>query len=402
MKRMRPPIRLRLTLTYTVFFVVAGTILVGLNLSLLAQGTYYPTGPQMDAMEAAISQAYTDTTPPARQKAVVSGAIIGLQKELRQAAQGRMVEQSAVALGVMALVSVGLGWLSAGRALRPVIDITRIARRASEQEFDQRVRLSGPDDELKKLGDTIDHMLDRLDIAFASQRRFVADASHELRTPLAIMRTATDVALAGPQPSAIQLTEMARAVRDSVNRAEALTTSLLVLARSSGPLRETDYLDLTDTVQDALEAAAPACLERSLTAHTDLKDAPIWGDRPLLESLVGNLIENAVRHNVGGGWIDVATRVEDGCAVLRVANSGSPIPPSAVPELFEPFRRGNGSRVSSGRGSGLGLSIVRAVASAHSGGVDARPVPGGGLEVTVRLPAAVGVSTLPRPRPEAR
>ena len=385
---MRPSIRLRLTLTYTVFFVVAGTVLVGLNLSLLAQRTYYPTPAQMDAMVAAVSQAYTDTEPQGLRKAVVSNAIFALQKELRQAAQDRMVEQSAVALGVMALVSVGLGWLSAGRALRPVMDITHIARRASEQEFDQRVGLTGPNDELKMLGDTIDHMLDRLDTAFAGQRRFVADASHELRTPLAIMRTATDVALANPRPTPPRLIEMARAVRDSVDRAEALTASLLVLARSSGPLRQADYVDLSDTVQDALEAAAPACRERGLAVSTRLGDAPVRGDRPLLEAMVGNLVENAVRHNLRGGRIEVAAGVEDGRAVLRMANSGPPIAASAVPELFEPFHRGNGSRAATEAGSGLGLSIVRAVAAAHGGGVDAGPLPGGGLEVTVRLPPA--------------
>jgi signal transduction histidine kinase len=231
-------------------------------------------------------------------------------------------------------------------------------------------------------------MLDRLDTAFASQRRFVADASHELRTPLAIMRTATDVALANPRPSSSQLIEMARGVRDSVDRAEALIASLLTLARSGGPLRQTDYVDLTDTVQDALEAAAPACRERGLAVSAELEDAPVRGDRPLLEAMVGNLVENAVRHNLRGGRIEVGAGVEDGRAVLRVANSGSPIPVSAVPELFEPFHRGDGSRAAGEGGAGLGLSIVRAVATGHGGGVEASPLAGGGLEVIVRLPAA--------------
>lgn len=385
---MHPTIRLRLTLTYTVFFVIAGTVLVGLNLSLLAQGTYHPTDAQMNALVTAVDQAYAATQPPGERKVVVTRAIVALQKELREAAQGRMVDQSVVALGVMALVSIGLGWLSAGRALRPVIDITRIARRASDQEFDERIRLNGPDDELKRLADTIDHMLDRLDTAFASQRRFVADASHELRTPLAIMRTATDVALANPHPSPAHLIEMARAVRDSVDRAEALTASLLVLARSSGPVRQVDYVDLTDTVQDALELAVPVCRERNLTVSPKLDDAPVQGDRPLLEAMVGNLVENAIRYNRQGGQVEIGAGVEDGRAVLSVANSGSPIPAGAVPELFEPFHRGDGSRVAGSGGSGVGLSIVRAVAAAHGGEVEARPRAGGGLVVTVRLPAA--------------
>lgn len=390
---MRPTIRLRLTLTYTVFFLLAGTALVGLDHALLARTAYLPlAGSKIDRILATAiggsPPGPTGSEDAGQRKADLERVMLAMLAEERQAAQREIVQQSVVALGAMALVSVGLGWLSAGRALRPVTKITRIARRASERDFDQRVGLAGPDDELKELGDTIDHMLDRLDTAFASQRRFVADASHELRTPLAIMRTATDVALANPRPSPSQLIEMARGVRDSVDRAEALIASLLTLARSGGPLRQTDYVDLTDTVQDALEAAAPACRERSLAVSAELEEAPVRGDRPLLEAMVGNLVENAVRHNLRGGRIEVGAGVEDGRAVLRVANSGSPIPVSAVPELFEPFHRGDGSRTAGEGGAGLGLSIVRAVATGHGGGVEASPLAGGGLEVIVRLPAA--------------
>jgi signal transduction histidine kinase len=311
-----------------------------------------------------------------------------VQEALRAQALRRMLWQSLLALGVMAVISVGLGWLAAGRALRPIQAITRTARHASEGSLHERIGLDGPQDELKELADTLDGMLSRLEVAFQAQRRFVANASHELRTPLAIMRTALDVALCSGRPSAQQVAEMAAELRTAVGRAEALTESLLTLARSDQDVRAHEYFDLADGVQDALEAVESSAAERRLAIASRPDPAPVWGDRALLETMIGNLLRNSVRHNVEGGSVSVRTGTEAGQAFVIVANSGRPVPADLVPRLFEPFQRGDGERAPPDRGVGLGLSIVRAVALNHGGEVSARALAEGGLEVTVRLPLA--------------
>ena len=256
---------------------------------------------------------------------------------------------------MVAAGSAWLGWIVAGRALRPVHAITAAARAASEENLGERIALAGPEDELKELADTFDAMLARLDAAFASQRRFVADASHELRTPLTVMRTAIDVTLARSD-------------------------------RGRGPA---EPLDVAVLAEDALDAAAPAIRARPVTVEATLLPGPTLGDPVLVERLVTNLVDNAVRHNVPDGWIQVATGTRWGMAFIEVANGGEPIPEEVVPSLFEPFRRLS-ERTGPPDGTGLGLSIVRSVALAHHGQVIARGRPAGGLEVSVLLPAHPG------------
>jgi signal transduction histidine kinase len=252
-----------------------------------------------------------------------------------------------------------------------------------------RLALAGPADELKELADTFDAMLARLDAAFASQRRFVANASHELRTPLTEMRTLIDVTMAKPTRSAAQLEALVVGVRAAVDKSEQLIEALLTLARSDRGLWAAEMVDLPTAVEDAADLLGPAAAARQVTIDTALCDARACGDRVLLERLVTNLLDNAVRYNVPGGWVRAATERRVGGVRLTVANSGPPIPPDRVPELLEPFRR-LGERAGTGTGLGLGLSIVQSVVNAHGGRLAARARPGGGLEIDVTLPAAAG------------
>ncbi len=217
----------------------------------------------------------------------------------------------------MAVISAVLGWIVAGRALRPVHAITAAARRASDENLGDRIALAGPQDELKDLADTFDAMLSRLDAAFASQRRFVANASHELRTPLTVIRTAIDVTLAKPGRTPAQLEAMAIEVRQAADRAEVLIEALLTLARSDRGHGPREPLDVAVLAEDALEAAAPAMAARPVTVETALAPGPAPGDPVLIGRLVTNLVDNAVRHNVAGGWIHVVTGTRERHGVPR-------------------------------------------------------------------------------------
>jgi signal transduction histidine kinase len=313
--------------------------------------------------------------------------LIAYHQQVRAAAFRQLLTRSAMALGVMAVASIALGWVVAGRVLRPLTAITATARRLSAGSLHERIALRGPQDELKALADTIDGMLARLEAAFAGQRRFVANASHELRTPLAIARTEVDVTLASGSNSIEEYKAMAERVRDATDRSEALIESLLVLATSERELRARETVDLAEAAEEALEAAEPELDFRGLTLRRLLREAPVSGDRGLLHRLVANLVENAVRHNADGGWVEVGTERDGSRVRVQVANGGPVVPPEEVDSLFEPFRR-LGGRTGSERGAGLGLSIVRAVAGAHGGTVHAEARQDGGLIVTVSLPAA--------------
>jgi signal transduction histidine kinase len=308
-------------------------------------------------------------------------------RDQRAAALSHLLDVSVAGLAAMAVVSALLGWIMAGRVLRPVHAITAAARRASEENLGERIALAGPDDELKELADTFDAMLARLDAAFASQRRFVANASHELRTPLTVMRTAIDVTLAKPERTPGQLEAMAAEIRQATGQAERLVEALLTLARSDRGTGPRSVLDLAVLAEDALDAAAPAIKAGSLRVTSELEAGLALGDPVLVERLVGNLVDNAVRHNTPGGWLEVASGSRAGLAFLSVANSGPVIDESEVAALFEPFhRRCQHAGPDAPEGSGLGLSIAQSVVRAHHGDIAATPVLDGGLAVTVLLP----------------
>ena len=284
------------------------------------------------------------------------------------------------------MLAAGLGWAVSRRVLRPLTAVTTAAQAASQENLDRRLALAGPPDELKELADTFDAMLARLEAAFASQRRFVANASHELRTPLTEMRTLIDVTTARPPASAAQLEPVLAAIGAAVDKSEELIEALLTLARSDRGPGPAELVDLPTAVEDAIDSIGPAATARQIQIGTALQDAQVTGDRVLLERLVCNLIDNAVKHNVTGGWVLASTRTDAGTAELTVANGGEHIPADQVTGLFEPFRRLS-DRTGNRPGSGLGLSIVASAAKAHGGHAQAHARPDGGLDVQITLPA---------------
>ena len=313
------------------------------------------------------------------------------QESLRTGTLRRLFREGLLVLLVVVAAGVGVAYVLAGRVLKPLQQITSTAQRLSAEQLDDRIALPGPQDELKDLADTFDAMLDRLQAAFEAQRRFVADASHELRTPLAVMRTEVDVALADPHATADELRAAATVVRDATMRADRLVDSLLLLASTdrmaADGLPAPEPVDLPSACELAVAAVRAEAEDRGITITGSYAPATVLGDRGLVERLVGNLVENAVRHNVDDGWVRVDTGTLGPTARLQVMSTGPVVPPDDVEGLFEPFRRAGTARTAR-RGAGLGLSIVRAVATAHGGTAVAEARAGGGLTVTVDLPAA--------------
>jgi signal transduction histidine kinase len=327
---------------------------------------------------------------PAGTKVQVNGAFVDasvLADHLQAKARSRVLVAGAIAFGCVVIAAGVLAWALTSRVLRPLAEISSTARRLSAESLDERIGEVRPRDELAELAETIDDMLDRLAGAFDSQRRFVANASHELRTPLTVIRTELDVTLSDRDADAAEFRRMAEVVRAAAQRAERLVGALLLLAKTDAAgLAIREPVDLATVVAHAWSAAKPEADRRLLRAEFELAPAPALGDPALLERVAGNLLENAVRHNVDGGWITVRTEAQAAYSQLVVRSSGALIDPAAVHELFEPFHRGGTERT--GRsGAGLGLSIVRAAVEAHAGTVRADPVVGGGLEVTVTVPS---------------
>jgi signal transduction histidine kinase len=373
----RTTLRWRLTIVYGAVAAAVGVLLLVLSVVLVRSA--------LDAARLDLPPNFGVQLPDGRVLTIDT-----FQDSLRKAAIDSLVRQGLLVLLVVVAIGVGVAYLLAGRVLRPLQQITSTAQRLSAEQLDERIALPGPSDELKQLADTFDALLDRLQASFEAQRRFVADASHELRTPLAVMRTEVDVALADPHASSADLRAAALVVREATMRADRLVDSLLLLARSDRlsvdglPLRE--RVDLPEVAALAVSSVHAEAEERRITVTSSCAPAAVLGDRGLVERLVGNLVENGVRHNIDGGWVRVDAGTVDGRARLQVMNSGPLVPADDVPRLFEPFRR-QGTARTSRRGAGLGLSIVKAVATVHGGTVVAEARPEGGLVVTVELPA---------------
>jgi signal transduction histidine kinase len=328
----------------------------------------------------------TGTAPPG------AAAIASLTKAVnssRDHTLSTFLVESLIALGIMAFLSIGLGWWMSGRALKPVHRITDAARRLSGRNLHDRINLDGPDDELKELADTFDDMLSRLDRAFTSQRRFVANASHELRTPLATERVLVDEALANPDATVEELRAILEQIRANSRENEQLINALLTLARSERGIDRWSAVNLAAAADAAIVRAGPEAVLKGVELQADIDDAGTAGDLGLLERLAGNLVDNAVRHNYPGGWVRVRTASEGKQSYLEVANSGPVIDPCAIPGLLQPFRRASGERHSSNDGVGLGLSIVDAVVTAHHGRLHLRARPEGGMAVRVEFRSAV-------------
>jgi signal transduction histidine kinase len=402
MRRKRISLRARLTLVYGGLFLVAGVVLLGVTYVLFNQqitgigvkvvsATTTPTA----SASASASASATGSPPPDIQRSGPAGGfwIESQQNRIRAAAVNSLVTQGGIALAVVAGAAAGFGWLIAGRVLAPLHQVTDTARRianapAADRGLHERIALRGPDDEVKDLADTFDLMVERLDRSFDGQRRFVANASHELRTPLTLGRALVELAMHRRSASE-DVKQLGEGLLEINARHESLIGGLLLLAGSEREITERLPVDLADIVSHVVGRTGPEAARAAVTVKEEPAPAPTTGDALLLERLVHNLVENAVRHNVPGpegGWVRVTCRARpDGRAELRVVNTGPPVPPYEIPSLFEPFRRLGTDRLVMAKGAGLGLSIVRAIARAHGGDVTASPRDGGGLTVTAVL-----------------
>ncbi|PSM37989.1 sensor histidine kinase [Streptomyces dioscori] len=411
-------VRWRLTLLYGGLFVVTGAVLLALTYALVAEDQSLAVSGSGSGERPTPGGADTGDAgsgPVVKPGAGAGKAAVESYVRERLAVQRddqlhQLLIESGIALGIMVIASLVLGWLVAGRVLAPLRDMAVAARRISADDLHRRLAVSGPDDELKDLADTFDDLLARLEGAFEAQRRFVANASHELRTPLTLQQAVIDVALADPRADAASLRAACLRVRAAGQEQERLIEALLTLARGQRAEPARESVDLAVLAGELLpEGGAGAGAEAGAGAgartgaggrlrprvDAELGSAPLVGDPHLVGRLVSNLLENAVRHNVPegeGGWVTVWTGVVDGRASLRIANSGPVVPVDQVGVLFEPFRRLGVERVR-GRararvreGAGLGLSIVAAIVGAHGGVVEARARGEGGLWVEVMFP----------------
>ncbi len=427
----RPTVRLRLTLTYTALFVVAGTALLGVSyllvrhreggagvaVSVICNGSVAgQTVTQIDGTVTGarpgpvMSPANCPTEVGAVYRTFNGGGTRGLLATapnggplppppggaaVRQLAAAVKASQahtldsfkidSTAALGLITILAFGLAWWMAGRALRPLHRITDTALMLSERTLHSRINLAGPNDELKQLADTFDAMLARLERAFHSQRRFVANASHELRTPLATERVLIDEALANRSASPQELRSILEELRANSEETERLIDALLTLARSERGIEKWSPVEMSAIASSVLEQARLEAARVGVTVHSDLQPASVDGDPGLIERLAGNLVENAIRHNIAGGSITVRTRNDTDAALIGVTNTGPLIDPEAAAGLIEPFRRAGPDRSADDNGVGLGLSIVDAIVNAHHGQLHITARPEGGLDVQVRL-----------------
>jgi signal transduction histidine kinase len=399
LRRPAPTIRLRMTALYGLVFLITGAVLLTIGYELVRHNLNSAADYRRELQRLGIVPPGFFGRPPAGAPGSTGGRIAdAIRAQLRADALHRLLIEYVVALGAMTIVSVVAGWLLAGRALRPLRDITATARRVSGENLGERIGLKGPADELKELADTFDGMLARLDGAFASQRHFVANASHELRTPLAIMRTEVDVSLADPDASVDDLRQMGDAVRETVDRCERLIEGLLMLARSEAAIGREEPADLAGLAADCITDLSARAEEAHVEMQDDLMPAWTRGEPALLERMMANLIDNGIRHNEPGGWLRVTTRSEAGRIRLTVANGGAPIDLVAAATLTEPFRR-----LDRGAGGfGLGLSIVRSVVEAHAGTLDVSAPETGGLTVQIELPAVAAPAVGIVPKSSAR
>jgi signal transduction histidine kinase len=305
-----------------------------------------------------------------------------------QAGTQAQVIRSVAILAGLVIASLAVGWLIAGRFLRPLRTITATARDISASNLNRRLDLTGRNDEFKDLGETLDDLFGRLEASFESQRHFVANASHELRTPLAAERTLLQVALADPGATAGTLRETCQQVLVLGDRQERLIEALLTLASSERGVEEWEPFDLAEVAGKVIDDRRQEAEHRGLRVHAALTAAPATGDPRLAESLVANLVDNAIRHNVPGGRVEVWTTMTDGGAVIRIRNTGAVVPSYELNRLFQPFQRLGDERIrhGDGDGHGLGLAIVRAIAAAHKAAVRVTAGSEGGLDIEVSFP----------------
>ena len=389
--RLRRTVRARLTLLYGGLFCVCGAALLAITYLLVRHFSGRVLRVSHIAPATGVRSASGQS---ARLPALPS--LEGLRRQAQHqlvAQHGRDLHQllvwSLVALAVMGVVSLVIGWLLAGRVLAPLRTMTARARRISQDNLDERLALGGPADELRELGDTIDDLLARLEAAFGAQRRFVANASHELRTPLARIRTALDVALGKPDPAPPPLIALDHKIREGLDRADRLMEGLLALSRAEqGELTDSGVLRLGDLINATLAEHRAQITAKQITLERSLDPISVIGSPTLLGRLVENVVDNGVRHNQTGGWMGITLRDAGSRAQLTVDTSGPPLDQALVDDLDQPFRRLRSDRTGSVQGAGLGLSIVAAIATAHRGSLALHARKQGGLQVVIDLPLA--------------
>jgi signal transduction histidine kinase len=376
--RAQNTVRLRLTLWYGGLFLVSGAVLLTITYGLVVQAFVGNTAGNALCPGPAVPSSACHVIGPQQARAMA------LQENA--AVLHQLLSRSEVALALMAVLSIALGWFVAGRVLRPLRTITAAAREISADSLGDRLALGGPRDELRELGDTFDALLARLEASFRAQRQFIANASHELRTPLARQRVISQVALADTGATIETLRAAHERVLAAGSQQQQLIDALLTLARGQAGLDTPEPFDLAAVTSQILPGRRPEAESRNLTLHAALAPARVAGSPRLAERLAANLVDNALRYNVPGGRVDVTTGTRNSRAVLSVANTGPAVPADAVELLFQPFQRLSTDRTSGGDGHGLGLSIARAIADAHGARITACPRPGGGLLVEVMFP----------------
>jgi signal transduction histidine kinase len=374
--RPSPTVRWRLTLLYSVLFLICGAALLAITYWLFANFAYSPPKPGIGP----------GGTPPNPASLRIATAM-SVQRSI---GLHRLQLYSGIALAFMAIVSGVLGWVVAGRVLAPLRTITATAERISDTNLHERLAMTGPRDELRLLADTIDRLLERLQAAFDAQRGFVANASHELRTPLAMMRTTLDVAIAKPGGVPVQTRELDAELRVDLDHADRLLENFLSLARAqNGRLDGYTQVALEPLVTAALVARDDEITAKALTVGAHLAAVEVAGSATLLRRMVENVIENAVRHNRRGGSIELTlTPMSQQRVRVMIDSSGPMLDEDAVAQLAQPFKRLSQDRTGSHNGHGLGLSIVAAVAAAHNGSLDLQARAEGGLRVQITLPGA--------------
>lgn len=380
--------RLRLTLLYAGMFLVLGTAVIAVTYALARGGSTVEVSQATPKGSVFVTPA---PAPPA--PGIVPSGIDKIASQQRATDLSRLLEVSWLVLAVTAVASALFGWFAAGRVLRPLRHMTSTARTISAGNLGERLALTGPDDEFKRLGDTLDDLLSRLQASFEAQRRFVSNASHELRTPLTYERTALQVALADQGASAQTLRATCEELLSSNRDQERLLEALLTLASSERGVDRHEPLDLAELSRRAARAPRPEIERKSLALDTALAPAATVGDPALVERLIGNLIDNAVSYNQEAGRVEIRTATDAGLPSVSVTNTGPVVAADQVGRLFEPFQRLENGRTARADGHhGLGLSIVRAIATAHGATIRTQPQPEGGLRVTVTF----------APPPEAR
>jgi signal transduction histidine kinase len=397
-------VRWRLTLLYGGLFLVCGAALLAVTYALVARDArtgpgVVTFGPRLGAttvrqapLKSNFVRASSESLPPQVREVLRSpegrAAVKFVGRQQRIADLHQLEIESGIALAIMAIISGGLGWLVAGRVLRPVRTITVQTRQISEANLHRRLSLPGPRDELRTLSDTIDDLLQRLERAFDAQRRFVANASHELRTPLTAVRALLEMVISDPRATPATFREICRQALEENEQQERLIDALLALAQGQRGLDGREPVDLGLVAAAATRAQQAEASAAHVELETVLEAAVVSGDRHLLRRLVSNLLQNAIRHNVPDGHVSLEVRRHAGEAVLSVTNTGPVVPAAEIDRLLQPFQRLAPDRAGHLDGFGLGLSIVAAIATAHDAVLAVRPGEQGGLRVEVRFPLA--------------